>query len=146
MPSSVSTFFLSFCLPLPPFDLFRGLHWQRVIRFSSPSCEPIFIIFLSFLHLSSLKIFFARVLVVVSSLRQPPKPGYGFSPRATYSRQGMGSYPALPPVSGQPHSKYTVAGTQKISHLRSCFDSLIAILKHKEIRLISFLIHFIFVG
>ncbi|MCL4123442.1 UNVERIFIED_CONTAM: hypothetical protein GTU68_031119, partial [Idotea baltica] len=39
---------------------------------------------------------------VVSSLRQPPKPGYGFSPRTTYSRQGMGSYSALPVSYGNP--------------------------------------------
>ncbi|XP_069952484.1 uncharacterized protein [Cherax quadricarinatus] len=40
---------------------------------------------------------------VVSSLRQPPKPGYGFSPRNTFYRQGLGSYSAL-------HGDYSFSG------------------------------------
>ncbi|XP_042219782.1 actin-binding LIM protein 3-like [Homarus americanus] len=40
---------------------------------------------------------------VVSSLRQPPKPGYGFSPRNTFYRQGLGSYSAL-------HGDYSFTG------------------------------------
>ncbi|XP_066946552.1 actin-binding LIM protein 2-like isoform X32 [Macrobrachium rosenbergii] len=40
---------------------------------------------------------------VVSSLRQPPKPGYGFSPRNTFYRQGLGSISAL-------HGDYSFSG------------------------------------
>ncbi|XP_076049123.1 actin binding LIM protein Uncoordinated 115a isoform X5 [Oratosquilla oratoria] len=46
---------------------------------------------------------------VVSALRQPPKPGYGFSPRNTFYRQGCGSISAL-------HGDYSIVGLGEKTH------------------------------